>query len=105
MVVITILYINTLKKLLPLKELKDKVINFGDEKFDFELSNSSSKDEVTLLANEFKKSAQKLKNIKESRNIFIRNIMHELKTPITKGKFLLQLEKSDENIEKLKYGF
>lgn len=30
--------------------------------------------------------------------------MHELKTPIT-GKFLLQLEKSDENIEKLKMGF
>ena len=105
LVVITILYINTLKKLLPLKELKDKVINFGDEKFDFELSNSSSKDEVTLLANEFKKSAIKLKNIKESRNIFIRNIMHELKTPITKGKFLLQLEKSDENIEKLKMVF
>lgn len=105
LIVITILYINTLKKLLPLKELKDKVINFGDEKFDFELSNSSSKDEFTLLANEFKKSAQKLKNIKESRNIFIRNIMHELKTPITKGKFLLQLEKSDENIEKLKMVF
>ncbi|MFB1033278.1 MAG: sensor histidine kinase, partial [Aliarcobacter cryaerophilus] len=105
LIVITILYINTLKKLLPLKELKDKVINFGDEKFDFELSNSSSKDEVTLLANEFKKSAQKLKNIKESRNIFIRNIMHELKTPITKGKFLLQLEKSDENIEKIKMVF
>ncbi|MGJ0290599.1 ArsS family sensor histidine kinase [Aliarcobacter cryaerophilus] len=105
LIVITILYINTLKKLIPLKELKDKVINFGDEKFDFELSNSSSKDEVTLLANEFKKSAQKLKNIKESRNIFIRNIMHELKTPITKGKFLLQLEKSDENIEKLKMVF
>ena len=105
LIVITILYINTLKKLLPLKELKDKVINFGDEKFDFDLSNSSSKDEVTLLANEFKKSAKKLKNIKESRNIFIRNIMHELKTPITKGKFLLQLEKSDENIEKLKMVF
>ena len=105
LVVITILYINTLKKLLPLKELKDKVINFGDEKFDFELSNSRSKDEVTLLANEFKKSAIKLKNIKESRNIFIRNIMHELKTPITKGKFLLQLEKNDENIEKLKMVF
>ncbi|AYJ80459.1 histidine kinase [Aliarcobacter cryaerophilus ATCC 43158] len=105
LIVITILYINTLKKLLPLKELKDKVINLGDEKFDFDLLNSRSKDEVTLLANEFKKSAIKLKNIKESRNIFIRNIMHELKTPITKGKFLLQLEQNDENIQKLKMVF
>ena len=29
--------------------------------------------------------------------------MHELKTPITKGKFLLQLEKNEENNEKLKW--
>jgi two-component system OmpR family sensor kinase len=31
--------------------------------------------------------------------------MHELKTPITKGKFLLQLEKNEENNEKLKMVF
>ncbi|QEZ89703.1 two-component system sensor histidine kinase [Aliarcobacter cibarius] len=105
LLVITFLYIKTLKKLLPLKELKDKVINLGDEKFDFDFYTSSSKDEVALLANEFRKSAIKLKNIKESRNIFIRNIMHELKTPITKGKLLLQLEKNEENSEKLKMVF
>ena len=101
---ISFLYIKTLKKLLPLKELKNKIINLGDEKFDFEIK-SSGKDEIAILANEFKNSANKLKNIKESRNIFIRNIMHELKTPITKGKILLQLEKNEENSEKLKMVF
>lgn len=105
LIAIIFLYIKTLKKLLPLKELKNKAINLGDEQFDFDFSTTNQKDEVALLAYEFQRSAQKLKNIKESRNVFIRNIMHELKTPITKGKFLLQLEKNEENNEKLKMVF
>ncbi|WP_066352463.1 ArsS family sensor histidine kinase [Aliarcobacter skirrowii] len=103
--VLTFLYIRTLKQLLPLKILKDKVINLGDEKFDFEIKSSGKNDEITILTKEFKNSAKKLKNIKESRNVFIRNIMHELKTPITKGKILLQLEQNEENSEKLKMVF
>jgi two-component system OmpR family sensor kinase len=104
-ITIVLVYIVTLKKLMPLKILKDKVKTLGDENFDFECCDLKGKDEVSLLANEFKKSALKLKSLKEARNIFIRNIMHELKTPITKGKFLTQLELNTENNEKLKSVF
>ncbi|MDD2292353.1 MAG: ArsS family sensor histidine kinase [Aliarcobacter sp.] len=104
-ITIILVYLITLRKLMPLKILKDKVKTLGDENFDFECCNTDGKDEVSLLAQEFKKSALKLKSLKEARNIFIRNIMHELKTPITKGKFLTQLEFNSENNEKLKSVF
>lgn len=102
---VLLVYLTTLRKLIPLKILKEKVMTLGDENFDFECCNNNKQDEVSLLAQEFKKSAQKLKKIKEARNVFIRNIMHELKTPITKGKFLVQLPQTEENNEKMKNVF
>lgn len=98
-------FIVTLRKLMPLKILKDKVSTLGDENFDFECCDTERKDEVSQLGMEFKKTARKLKDIKEARNVFIRNIMHELKTPITKGKFLTEIERNEQNDEKLKEVF
>ena len=91
-----LLYFTTIKKLKPLKILKDKIKNLANEDFDIDCA-TTKKDEISQLANEFDRTAKKLKDIKESRNIFIRNIMHELKTPITKGKILMQLPNSTEN--------
>ena len=31
-----------------------------------------------------------------AKDVFIRNIMHELKTPITKGRFLVELENNQQ---------
>lgn len=98
-------FLVTLRKLMPLKLLKDKVSTLAEENFDFECCDTNRKDEVSLLALEFKKSAKKLKELKEARNIFIRNIMHELKTPITKGKFLTEIQRNEQNDKKLKEVF
>ena len=97
-VTLLMLYIVVIKKLLPLKRLHTQVKKLADENFDITLDIEGN-DEIAVLAREFKKSTKKLKELKLSRDIFIRNIMHELKTPITKGKLLLSLPPNDTNRE------
>jgi two-component system OmpR family sensor kinase len=81
------------------------VVHLGHENFDLKLPHNNAQDEVSQLAKEFEKAAQRLKQIKESRNVFIRNIMHELKTPITKGKILTQLPHDEKNDAKMQEVF
>ena len=104
LVAFMLLYFNTIKKLRPLSILQERIKNIGEEDFDIECANDE-KDEISQLSNEFDKSVKKLKVLKESRNVFIRNIMHELKTPIAKGQLLAQLPRSDENVESMQKVF
>ncbi len=103
-ILLLILYFTIMNKLKPVKILHENIKQLSNENFNISTP-TNKKDEISLLCNEFYNTAMKLKKIKESRNIFIRNIMHELKTPITKGKLLSELKYTNENKEKMKNVF
>ena len=79
-----------LRSFYPLRKLRDSIKKFadGDLQVSFELK---GKDEISEVANEFSNAAKKINTLIESRNLFLRNIMHELKTPITKGRFSVEM--------------
>lgn len=75
------------KKLKPLFILKENMIKLSNG--DLSISTKTKgKDEISEVANEFDNAIKQLKQLRDSRNLFLRNIMHELKTPITKGKLV-----------------
>lgn len=94
-------YLFIRNKLTPLKELKEHMIQLS--KGDFSVScESNGKDEISQVSNEFNNAIKQLKILRESRNLFLRNIMHELKTPITKGRLVTDLIENDQRKERLK---
>lgn len=98
---IVFLYIATIRSILPIYNLKKKVKEFADGNYDINCK-SSKKDEVAMLSNEFDKSVKKIKKLRDARQLFLRNIMHELKNPITKGKLSCEMieESNYQNILK-----
>jgi len=99
-----------LRKLLRLRNLKSAIRTFGDTKR-FQPIDVESEDELGEIASEFNLAMQKIHLLKEARTLFLRNILHELKTPIMKGKILsnsldnikqqTQLERIFERLETL----
>jgi len=94
---VILLYIAIIKNILPLYTLKKKIKQFADGDYEIDCK-SENRDEIGVLANEFNEAVQKIKSLRDSRQLFLRNIMHELKTPIAKGKFVTEITK-DENLK------
>jgi two-component system OmpR family sensor kinase len=83
-------YLFLINKLSPLNKLKSSILKFS--KGDLNINTSSTgKDEISEVSNEFNNAINEIRELTDSRNLFLRNIMHELKTPITKGKLIGQL--------------
>lgn len=88
------LFLSIAISIYPLKHLQTQIRRFGEGDMDIDLA-SKGKDEIAEVSNEFDKAVKKIKAMINSRAIFIRNITHELKTPITKGRLSLEfLEES-----------
>lgn len=92
---ILFLYISIIKSIYPIKILRKKIEEFkkGNLNINFELKR---KDEVGFLAKEFQEAIDNLKKSAELRQWFLRNVAHELKTPIAKGMIASELL-NDEN--------
>ncbi len=75
------------KKLIPLYNLKKEIENFSKGSLDIN-TQIKGKDEIAQVSNEFNNAIKKIKELDDSRKLFLRNILHELKTPITKGKLV-----------------
>jgi len=75
------------KKLKPLVRLKNEITKFSYGNLDIN-TKAVGNDEISQVSNEFNNAITKIRELNDSRKLFLRNILHELKTPITKGKLV-----------------
>jgi two-component system OmpR family sensor kinase len=102
-ILMLILYVGIIRSFYPLKILREKIklLKAGNLDISVEIS---SNDEIGFIAKEFNEAIKSLKKNEEVRKWFLRNIAHELKTPITKGKIAIELledEKGKQHFEKI----
>jgi two-component system OmpR family sensor kinase len=90
------MYLLLWRNLLPLKHLYEQIKRYGEGEI-IPHTISNGKDEIALISNAFYRALERQNKLKSSRELFLRNIMHELKTPIMKGKLIVELEEPSAN--------
>jgi len=93
-------YIWTIKKIRPIKKIKKEIDKFASGNLDIEL-NLKTDDEIAEVAQAFSHAVSEIKKLNNSRKLFLRNIMHELKTPITKGRITAEMIEDGKNKQRL----
>lgn len=93
------LYIAVLQKLYPLRTLHREIEKFAKGDAQAKITYKYD-DEIGRIARSFDKAIQHISELSASRNLFMRNIMHELKTPITKGRIVAEMLE-DESSKKM----
>ncbi|MDX1808322.1 MAG: ArsS family sensor histidine kinase [Sulfurospirillaceae bacterium] len=90
LLIIITAYILTIRKIKPLRRLKREMNKFA--KGDLQISCATDgEDEISQVANSFQNAVDQINKLNKSRQLFLRNIMHELKTPITKGRISVEM--------------
>ena len=89
-IVMAAFFIVVLKKLLRLRNLKNMIRRAGEED-KFRLLKVEANDEIGQIAGEFNTTMQKIDAIKQARALFLRNILHEFRNPIMKGRIMADM--------------
>ncbi|HEB7533990.1 TPA: HAMP domain-containing histidine kinase [Campylobacter coli] len=96
---IVFMYFSVLKSIEPLKKLRQQIAEAANNgKTNFV---NYQEDEVGKIALEFQKAFKKNQELIQSRQLFLRTIMHELKTPIGKGRIIAEMVKEEKQKERL----
>ncbi|AQW83133.1 ArsS family sensor histidine kinase [Campylobacter pinnipediorum] len=89
--ILLLAYIFVIYKLKPLRKLKRQINKFAQNDLENIENVSSGNDEISDVAQAFYDAVLQIKTLNDSRHLFLRNIMHELKTPITKGRLVAEM--------------
>ena len=90
------LYWWVMRSLKPISVLKNKIKTFSEGNLNIQCS-SNKKDEIGEVANEFNNAVTMIRELITSRQLFLRAIMHELKTPIGKGRLIAEMLPDERN--------
>jgi two-component system OmpR family sensor kinase len=89
-VLLGLLYLLTIRSIRPLGPLKESIEALANGRYEAPPP-SKSLDEIGALTRAYATTVEKIKQLKNARQLFLRNIMHELKTPLTKAKLAVAL--------------
>ena len=104
LLLLLIIYLWLLNSLKPLHTLQGHIAQFSEGNLNIEC-HSDKKDEIAMVTNEFHNAVQEIKLLLSSRQLFLRTVMHELKTPVAKGKIVSSLVDDEIQKERLKVIF
>jgi two-component system OmpR family sensor kinase len=83
-----------IRSIRPLAELRHTIEKFSDGDLNIECR-SDKGDEIAEVANAFDTAVKKIRDLLHARQLLLRAIMHELKTPIAKGRLLSEMVEND----------
>lgn len=100
--VLFLIFLYILNLLTPLKKITKEITNFANGNLSARINIKKSNDEIGILANSFNQMATSLEKFIKTKEELLRDIGHELRTPIAKGKFAIEKIENESQKELFK---
>lgn len=101
-VVLILIFFYIVKILSPIKNITKEITNFANGNLSARIKIDKSDDEIGILANSFNQMATSLEKFIKTKEELLRDIGHELRTPIAKGKFAIEKIENESQKELFK---